>query len=90
MTSNVRASHRTRYNETYTERTSEPHRPGSIGWLRAAVPGANDGIVSTASLIIGAVDYSRTCGNVASLAGSPGRGWRPGQATPVCYPACSG
>jgi len=32
---------------------SEFHRSHRIGWLRAAVLGANDGIVSTASLIIG-------------------------------------
>jgi vacuolar iron transporter family protein len=32
---------------------SENHRTHHIGWLRAAVLGANDGIVSTASLIIG-------------------------------------
>src|SRR5210317_1568565 len=31
----------------------EAHRAHRIGWLRAAVLGANDGIVSTASLIIG-------------------------------------
>jgi vacuolar iron transporter family protein len=31
----------------------EPHRIGRIGWLRAAVLGANDGIVSTASLVLG-------------------------------------
>ncbi len=31
----------------------ERHAVGRIGWLRAAVLGANDGIVSTASLIIG-------------------------------------
>lgn len=31
----------------------EEHRSHRIGWLRAAVLGANDGIVSTASLIIG-------------------------------------
>lgn len=30
----------------------EPHRIRAIGWLRAAVLGANDGIISTASLII--------------------------------------
>jgi vacuolar iron transporter family protein len=34
-------------------RHSENHRSHRIGWLRAAVLGANDGIVSTASLIIG-------------------------------------
>ena len=31
----------------------EKHRTARIGWLRAAVLGANDGIVSTASLIVG-------------------------------------
>jgi vacuolar iron transporter family protein len=31
----------------------ERHRTHRIGWLRAAVLGANDGIVSTASLVIG-------------------------------------
>jgi vacuolar iron transporter family protein len=31
----------------------EAHRTGRIGWLRAAVLGANDGIVSTASLVVG-------------------------------------
>lgn len=34
-------------------RHSEFHRVHHIGWLRAAVLGANDGIVSTASLVIG-------------------------------------
>src|SRR5438128_10887314 len=29
------------------------HHSGRIGWLRAAVLGANDGIVSTASLVVG-------------------------------------
>lgn len=32
---------------------AESHRSQHIGWLRAAVLGANDGIVSTASLILG-------------------------------------
>ena len=31
----------------------ENHLVARIGWLRAAVLGANDGIVSTASLIVG-------------------------------------
>lgn len=31
----------------------EAHRSNRVGWLRAAVLGANDGIVSTASLIVG-------------------------------------
>lgn len=34
-------------------RHSEFHRTERIGWLRAAVLGANDGIVSTASLVLG-------------------------------------
>jgi vacuolar iron transporter family protein len=34
-------------------RHSEHHRSDRIGWLRAAVLGANDGIVSTASLVLG-------------------------------------
>ena len=36
-------------------RTTHPerHRTDRIGWLRAAVLGANDGIVSTASLLVG-------------------------------------
>ncbi len=34
-------------------RHPERHRTSRIGWLRAAVLGANDGIVSTASLIVG-------------------------------------
>ena len=34
-------------------RHSESHRTSRIGWLRAAVLGANDGIVSTASLVVG-------------------------------------
>jgi VIT1/CCC1 family predicted Fe2+/Mn2+ transporter len=34
-------------------RHAEQHRNDRIGWLRAAVLGANDGIVSTASLVLG-------------------------------------
>jgi len=34
-------------------RHNEHHRTEQIGWLRAAVLGANDGIVSTASLVLG-------------------------------------
>lgn len=34
-------------------RHSEQHRASRIGWLRAAVLGANDGLVSTASLVVG-------------------------------------
>ncbi len=38
----------------------ERHRVSRIGWLRAAVLGANDGIVSTASLIVGVAAASST------------------------------
>jgi VIT1/CCC1 family predicted Fe2+/Mn2+ transporter len=34
-------------------RHKERHHSERIGWLRAAVMGANDGILSTASLILG-------------------------------------
>ncbi len=37
----------------FTRRHAETHNSDRIGWLRAAVLGANDGIVSTASLLIG-------------------------------------
>ena len=36
-----------------SNRHIERHRTSRIGWLRAAVLGANDGIVSTASLLVG-------------------------------------
>lgn len=35
------------------KRHAEEHKTGNIGWLRAAVLGANDGIISTASLVLG-------------------------------------
>jgi VIT1/CCC1 family predicted Fe2+/Mn2+ transporter len=49
----------------------ESHRTQTIGWLRAAVLGANDGIVSTASLIIGvaAADATQGAVLVAGVAG---------------------
>ena len=34
-------------------RHRELHRASRIGWLRAAVLGANDGLISTASLVVG-------------------------------------
>lgn len=50
---------------------TERHRTHSIGWLRAAVLGANDGIVSTASLIIGvaAANATQSAVLVAGVAG---------------------
>jgi VIT1/CCC1 family predicted Fe2+/Mn2+ transporter len=43
---------------------SEHHRVDAIGWLRAAVLGANDGIVSTASLLLGVVAAHATHQNI--------------------------
>ncbi len=50
---------------------NERHRTGRIGWLRAAVLGANDGIVSTASLVVGiaASHATRSAVLVAGVAG---------------------
>ncbi len=49
----------------------EEHRTERIGWLRAAVLGANDGIVSTASLVVGvaAASTGRSEVLVAGVAG---------------------
>src|SRR6186997_2312007 len=49
----------------------ERHRTDRIGWLRAAVLGANDGIVSTASLILGVAAADATTHHivVAGVAG---------------------
>ena len=50
---------------------SERHRTQRIGWLRAAVLGANDGIVSTASLLVGVAAAHAPRGDVliAGVAG---------------------
>jgi vacuolar iron transporter family protein len=52
-------------------RHQERHRTERIGWLRAAVLGANDGIVSTASLVLGvaAAEATRSSVLVAGAAG---------------------
>jgi VIT1/CCC1 family predicted Fe2+/Mn2+ transporter len=49
----------------------ERHRSERIGWLRATVLGANDGIVSTASLVLGVAGAGATRGGVltAGVAG---------------------
>jgi len=52
-------------------RHTETHRADRIGWLRAAVLGANDGIVSTASLVIGIAASQAPQGQVV-LAGVAG------------------
>lgn len=50
---------------------NEVHKSHRTGWLRAAVLGANDGIVSTASLIIGVASAQAATGDIllAGLAG---------------------
>lgn len=45
-------------------RHTERHRTDRIGWLRAAVLGANDGIVSTASLVVGVAAASASHGSI--------------------------
>jgi VIT1/CCC1 family predicted Fe2+/Mn2+ transporter len=52
-------------------RQTERHRTGRVGWLRAAVLGANDGILSTASLVLGVAAAHASHGNVvvAGVAG---------------------
>ncbi|MFN4355748.1 VIT family protein [Parvibaculum sp.] len=49
----------------------ESHLVSRVGWLRAAVLGANDGIVSTASLIVGVAAASATQSGVL-IAGTAG------------------
>ena len=50
---------------------SETHRVDRIGWLRAAVLGANDGLVSTASLVVGVAAAATSHGGIliAGVAG---------------------
>jgi VIT1/CCC1 family predicted Fe2+/Mn2+ transporter len=52
-------------------RHPEQHRTDRIGWLRAAVLGANDGVVSTASLLVGVAAAHRSASDVlvAGVAG---------------------
>jgi vacuolar iron transporter family protein len=49
----------------------ETHSTHRIGWLRAAVLGANDGLVSTASLIVGVAAASATTNSIL-IAGTAG------------------
>jgi VIT1/CCC1 family predicted Fe2+/Mn2+ transporter len=59
---------------------SERHRGGHVGWLRAAVLGADDGVVSTASLMLGVAASSAshssilTAGLAALAAGAMSMG----------------
>ena len=56
---------------TRLRRHRERHLVARIGWLRAAVLGANDGIVSTASLIVGVAASAATHNDIliAGVAG---------------------
>ena len=49
----------------------ERHRTARLGWLRAAVLGANDGLISTASLVVGvaASGVPRSAILIAGIAG---------------------
>ena len=47
-----------------TRRRKEPHKLNDVGWLRAAVLGANDGIISTSSLMLGIGSASGHAGNI--------------------------
>ena len=48
----------------------ERHRTGRIGWLRAMVLGANDGIVSTASLVLGVAAAHGARGSILVAGGA--------------------
>jgi VIT1/CCC1 family predicted Fe2+/Mn2+ transporter len=50
---------------------AEQHRTKRLGWLRAAVLGANDGILSTASLVLGVATAHASHGNIL-VAGAAG------------------
>ena len=47
----------------------EGHRTGRVGWLRAGVLGANDGIISTASLVVGVATARPDAAVPAAVAG---------------------
>jgi vacuolar iron transporter family protein len=49
----------------------ELHRTNRVGWLRAAVLGANDGLLSTASLVLGVAAAHGTHGSIL-IAGTAG------------------
>jgi len=54
-----------------TASKKEPHHTGRIGWMRAAVLGANDGILTTSSLVLGVAAAHATHRNllIAGMAG---------------------
>ena len=54
----------------------ERHRTANIGWLRASVLGANDGLISTSSLVVGvaAAQTERAPGAFGGAGRTGGRG----------------
>jgi VIT1/CCC1 family predicted Fe2+/Mn2+ transporter len=48
----------------------ERHKVGRLGWLRAAVLGANDGLLSTSSLIIGVASASPSRASILIAGGA--------------------
>lgn len=54
---------------TYRKSHTEHHRSDRIGWLRAAVLGANDGVVSVSSVVVGVAAASGTTPANILLAG---------------------
>jgi len=54
--------------QTHHRKHSEGHRTSRIGWLRAAVLGANDGIISTASLIAGVAAANASHSDIVTTA----------------------
>jgi VIT1/CCC1 family predicted Fe2+/Mn2+ transporter len=65
----ARVTRRSRYH--HHRRVEDHHAVGRVPWLRAAVLGANDGIVSTASIVLGVAASSASRGAVltAGIAG---------------------
>src|SRR6202022_788965 len=55
----------------------ERHRTEHIGWLRAVVLGANDGILSTASLVLGVAAAHGTRSNILVAGGAGLCRWPP-------------
>ena len=72
-------------------RNNERHRTGRIGWLRAAVLGANDGILSTSSLVLGVAAAHATHSNilVAGVAGLGSWGYVDGRRRGMSRPLTS-
>jgi vacuolar iron transporter family protein len=66
-----RAAATTGSNRPARHHRPEHHRVGRIGWLRASVLGANDGIVSTAALLVGVIEggAGRATALTAGIAG---------------------